>query len=97
MIPKMPPREGQLGFLYLPPYRIQGVSVAGEQTVIQIPEIDLYPTWACTRFTQRGNPGAQHAYMDHVGGIPYWLSQRHFKLGQGHVVVTPISSNHSIA
>ena len=27
-----PPREGALGFLYLPPYRVQGTSVAGDET-----------------------------------------------------------------
>ena len=41
MLPKPPPREGQLGFLHLPPYRLQGLSVAGEQTVLQIPELDV--------------------------------------------------------
>ncbi len=40
MLPKTPPRTGQVGFLYAPPYRIQGISVAGEQTVVQIPELD---------------------------------------------------------
>ena len=27
MLPKMPPRSGQVGFVYVPPYRVQGVSV----------------------------------------------------------------------
>src|SRR4051812_46990205 len=34
VLPKPPPREGTLGFLYLPPYRVQGLSVAGEETCI---------------------------------------------------------------
>ena len=41
MVPRPPPREGQLGFVYAPPIRIQGISVAGEQTVVHIPEFDL--------------------------------------------------------
>ena len=92
MIPKMPPREGQLGFLYLPPYRVQGVSVAGEQTVIQIPELDVvFDIGQCTRAClSSGVVALSHAHMDHLGGLPYWLSQRHFqKLGIGRIVCHP--------
>ena len=92
MIPKMPPREGQLGFLYLPPYRVQGVSVAGEQTVVQIPELDIvFDMGQCTRASlSSGTVALSHAHMDHLGGLPYWLSQRHFqKLGCGRIVCHP--------
>ena len=41
MLPKRPPRSGRDGFLYLPPYRVQGISVAGEQTAIHVPELDV--------------------------------------------------------
>ena len=41
MLPKPPPRGPRTGFIYEPPYRIQGESVAGEHTVIQIPELGL--------------------------------------------------------
>ena len=41
MLPRRPPRSGQLGFLYIPPYRIQGISIAGEQTAAHIPELDI--------------------------------------------------------
>ena len=41
MLPKPPPREPSLGFLYLPPYRVPGISIAGEATAIQIPQLDL--------------------------------------------------------
>ncbi len=89
MIPKMPPREGQLGFLYIPPYRIQGMSVAGEQTVIQIPELDInFDMGHCTRASLTSDTVVlSHAHMDHLGALPYWLSQRHFqKLGPGRIV-----------
>ena len=49
MIPKRPLLRERLGFLYCPPWRIQGSSVGGESTVVQIhgmdhlDEVDLKP------------------------------------------------------
>ena len=81
MLPSPPAREGQLGFLYLPPYRVQGISVAGEQTVIQIPELDVaFDIGQCTRAVLSVPTIAlSHAHMDHLGGLPYWFSQRYFQ------------------
>lgn len=92
MVPSMPPREGQLGFLYLPPYRVQGISVAGEQTVVQVPELDVcFDMGQCTRASLAAPLVAlSHCHMDHVGGLPYWFSQRHFqKIGVGRCVCHP--------
>lgn len=86
MIPKMPPRQGQAGFLFCPPYRIQGISVAGEQTVVQVPELDIaFDIGMCPRFALASPYIAlSHAHMDHVGGLPYYFSQRVFqKMGTG--------------
>ncbi len=81
MLPSPPAREGHLGFLYLPPYRLQGISVAGEQTCIQIPELDVvFDIGLCTR-ASLSSPTIllSHAHMDHLGGLPYWFSQRYFQ------------------
>ena len=91
MIPKQPPRDGQPGFLYLPPHRIHGISVAGEQTTITVPEFDLtFDMGQCTR-ASLATPlvALSHAHMDHVGGLPYWFSQRHFQKLEGGRVVIP--------
>ena len=92
MIPKQPPRDGQPGFLYLPPIRVHGISVAGEQTTITIPEFDLtFDIGHCTRACL-ATPliALSHTHMDHVGGLPYWFSQRHFqKLEGGRLLCHP--------
>lgn len=89
MLPKPPPREGPLGFLYLPPYRVQGTSVAGESTVVQIPELDItFDMGECPRPTLASKYVAlSHGHMDHVGGLAYWCSQRKFQgMGAGTII-----------
>lgn len=81
MIPKPPARETSLGFLYLPPYRVQGISIAGEMTSVQIPELDLcFDMGSCPRAVLSSKYVAlSHGHMDHVGGLAYWASQRKFQ------------------
>ena len=92
MVPKMPARQGQAGFLFLPPYRVQGISVAGEQTAVQVPELDVtFDIGLCPRFALASPYVAlSHAHMDHVAGLPYYFSQRMFqKMGVGTCVCHP--------
>ncbi len=89
MTPKPPPRESSLGFLYLPPYRIAGTSIAGEATAVHIPELDLgFDLGVCPRAMLSSKFVAiSHGHMDHIGGLAYYCSQRHFQgMGTGNVI-----------
>ena len=86
MLPKRPPRDHRVGFIYAPPWRIQGISVGGEQTVIQVPEFGLnFDIGLCPRVAVAAPFTAlTHGHMDHVAALPYWFSQRGFmKLATG--------------
>jgi len=91
-IPREPPRRPQTGYLYLPPYRVQGVSIAGEESCVQVPELDvcfdigLSPRAALTS----KYVALSHGHMDHSAGIAYYFSQRHFQgMGVGTVICHP--------
>lgn len=89
MIPKPPPREGALGFLFIPPFRVQGASVAGEMTTVQVPELDVcFDMGFCPRPVLASKHVAiSHGHMDHVGGLAYYCSQRKFQgMGVGSIV-----------
>ena len=57
------------------------VTVAGEATAIQVPELDVcFDIGICTRAALSSPTIAlSHAHMDHLGGLPYWFSQRYFQ------------------
>lgn len=92
MLPREPQRSPQMGFLYLPPYRVQGISIAGEQSVVQVPELDVcFDIGSCPKPVLTANYVAlSHGHMDHSAAISYYFSQRSFQgIGTGTVVCHP--------
>jgi len=81
MTPRQAPRDGQIGFLYFPPIRVQGISIAGEQTAISIPEYDIaFDIGLCPRpILTAPFVALSHTHMDHSAGLPYYFSQRFFQ------------------
>lgn len=89
MLPKPPPREASPGFLYLPPFRLYGESVAGEATCLQIPELDLgFDIGSCPRaMLSSKHLAITHGHMDHIGSLAYFCSQRRFQgMGTAKIV-----------
>lgn len=81
MLSNPPPRRIQHGFLYLPPFRVQGFSIAGEETVVQVPELDVcFDIGRCPRIAVASKYVAlSHGHMDHSAGLAYYFSQRYFQ------------------
>ena len=62
-------------------HTVRGYSVAGEETVVQVPELGV--CFDCGRAPQFALTSdilcISHGHMDHVAGLAYYISQRHFQ------------------
>lgn len=88
-IPREPPRRPQLGFLYLEQMRVQGISIAGEESFVQLPELDIcFDIGRAPKAALSSNHVAlTHGHMDHAAGLAYYYSQRNFQgMGVGNVI-----------
>jgi ribonuclease Z len=72
-------------------FHIVGYSVAGEETVVQVPEMNVCfdigraPYFALTS----DYVCITHSHMDHLAGLGYYLSQRHFQGMKPGTVLLP--------
>lgn len=70
---------------------IIGYSVAGEETVIQIPELGVcFDIGRAPYFALTSNVVCiSHGHMDHLAGVAYYLSQRHFQGMKAGTILMP--------
>ena len=68
-----------------------GYSVAGEETVVQVPELNVcFDIGRCPYFALTSDVVCiTHGHMDHVAGLAYYLSQRKFQGMQPGMVLVP--------
>lgn len=74
-----------------PPIKLSGYSVAGEETVVGLPEMDLmFDVGKAPRSLLNLNHVClSHGHMDHAAGIAYYFWQRDFQGNPGGRVLLP--------
>jgi ribonuclease Z len=73
-------------------YSLVGYSVAGEETVVQVPEMGVcFDAGRAPQFCLTSDVLClTHAHMDHVAGLGYFLSQRYFQGLKPATVLLPM-------
>lgn len=68
-----------------------GYSVAGEETVAQIPELNVcFDIGRCPHFALTSDIIClSHGHMDHIAGLAYYLSQRYFQGMKAGTILLP--------
>ncbi len=87
----MKTRPYQLSKLEYGGLTIAGYSVAGEETVIVVPELDCaFDIGKCPREALTvNNVLISHSHMDHIAGLPYYFAQRDFQGIENGTAVVP--------
>lgn len=84
-------RPYRLSQLSMDDFTLAGYSVAGEESVILAPELDVaFDIGKCPREALTVNHVLlSHGHMDHSAGLPYYFAQRDFQGNQGGRALVP--------
>ena len=84
-------RPYRLSQIVVGDFSLAGYSVAGEETVIVAPELDVcFDIGKCPREALTVNHVLlSHGHMDHVAGLPYYFAQRDFQGVPNGVALVP--------
>src|SRR5687767_3480207 len=79
-------------------FSIVGYSVAGEETVVQVPELNVcFDIGRCPYFALTSDfICMSHSHMDHLAGLGYYLSQRSFQGMKAGTVLLPREIERSV-
>src|SRR4030042_6563321 len=82
-----------LAYVKIDKLEIIGYSVAGEETVVAIPQLDVCFDIgkAPDQVISINNVLLTHGHMDHAAGIAYYLSHRHFNNQSPGNVLAPVN------
>jgi ribonuclease Z len=80
-----------LAYIKIDDLDIIGYSVAGEETVVAVPQLDVCfdVGKAPDQIISVNNVLLTHGHMDHAGGIAYYLSQRNFSGQSPGTILAP--------